>query len=51
MRDWVAANSPFIRRGWGDGGYREYLVDHAAHPDIDLDIVRSSPEPTGLPCR
>nr|WP_318212514.1 hypothetical protein [Streptomyces sp. SJL17-1] len=37
--DQVAAEHPGIRKVWGDGGYRQPLVEHAATPSIDMEII------------
>ncbi|MFF7987995.1 transposase [Streptomyces sp. NPDC007901] len=35
----VAAEHPTVRKTWGDGGYRQHLVEHAAILGTDMHIV------------
>ncbi|MGW2883681.1 IS5 family transposase, partial [Streptomyces sp. NPDC001233] len=37
LLDQVAAEHPGIRKVWGDGGYRQHLVEHAATLGIDME--------------
>ncbi|WP_436319329.1 transposase, partial [Streptomyces nigra] len=34
---------PGIRKVWGDGGYRQHLVEHAATLGIDMKITAHTP--------
>ncbi|GAA2231957.1 hypothetical protein GCM10010360_65010 [Streptomyces nogalater] len=42
----VAAAHPTIRKVWVDGGYRHHLVEHAACPGIDMEVVQRTPGTT-----
>ncbi|MBC9719708.1 IS5 family transposase [Streptomyces sp. TRM66268-LWL] len=46
--DTLAARFPTIRKIWADGGYRHYLVEHAARLGIDLEIVQRTPGTRGF---
>ncbi len=39
LLDQVVADHPGIRKVWGDGGYRQHLVVHAAALRIDMEIT------------
>ncbi|MFE7509880.1 IS5 family transposase [Streptomyces sp. NPDC057540] len=44
----VASEHPTVRKTWGDGGYRQHLVEHAATLGIDMHIVRRGPTTRGF---
>ncbi len=48
LLDQVAAEHPGIRKVWGDGGYRQHLVEHAATLGIDLEITARTPGTRGF---
>lgn len=44
----VVATDPGIRKVWVDGGYRQHLVEHAAHLGMDMEIVQRTPGVRGF---
>nr|BFD96304.1 IS5-like element ISSco3 family transposase [Kitasatospora sp. Xyl93] len=44
----AAADHPTISKAWVDGGYRQYLVEHAAALGIDMEIVHRDPTTRGF---
>ncbi|WP_437079190.1 IS5 family transposase [Streptomyces sp. enrichment culture] len=44
----IAAEHPTVRKTWGDGDYRQYLVAHAATLGIDMEIVQRTPGTRGF---
>ncbi|GAX57160.1 DDE transposase [Streptomyces olivochromogenes] len=48
LLDQVATVHPGIHKVWVDGGYRQHLVEHAAHLGIDMEIVQRTPGVRGF---
>ncbi|MGW0874222.1 IS5 family transposase [Streptomyces sp. NPDC002740] len=48
LLDQVAAEHPGIRKVWVDGGYRQYLVEHASTLGIDMEITQRKPGTRGF---
>jgi transposase len=48
LLDQVAAEHPRVRKVWVDGGYRQYLVEHAAALGIDMEITQRRPGNRGF---
>ncbi|EOY50992.1 Mobile element protein [Streptomyces lividans 1326] len=48
LLDQVAADHPGTRKAWGDGGYRQHLVEHAATLGIDMEITARTPGTRGF---
>ncbi|MET8509769.1 transposase, partial [Streptomyces sp. NPDC004787] len=44
----VADSHPRVRKTWGDGGYRQHLVEHAASLGIDMEITARKPGTRGF---